>query len=353
MKITKAQTLKQKPDFSNLGFGKYLTDHMAVITYDAASGGWGEPEIVPYGRFDINPASCVLHYGQGIFEGLKAYKNAEGKITMFRPRDNFERMNRSARRLCMPELDVDTALAVLKELVLLEQDWIPSLPGTSLYVRPFMFANEDFLGVHPSHKYVFAIILSPVGSYYAGGLAPTKIMIEDELTRASDGGTGEAKCMGNYAASLLGAEKAKKLGFEQVLWLDSAHKKYAEEVGSMNIFFVVDGVVVTPSLDGSILPGITRDSSLKLLRRYGFKVEERRISVDELMTAQKDGKLNEVFGTGTAAVISPVGTIGYKGESYVINDNKMGKITEWLYDRLTGIQTGRYPDEFGWIESVK
>jgi len=352
MKITKAQTLKQKPDFSKLGFGKYLTDHMAVIYYDADFG-WGEPQIVPYGRFDINPASCVLHYGQGIFEGLKAYKCAEGKITMFRPRDNFKRMNSSARRLCMPELDIERALSLLKELVLLEQDWIPSLPNTSLYIRPFMFANEDFLGVQPSKKYIFSIIMSPVGSYYAGGLAPTKIMIEDEYTRAADGGTGEVKCMGNYAASLYGAEKAKKLGFEQVLWLDAAQKKYAEEVGSMNIFFVIDGIVVTPALTGSILPGITRDSALKLLRRYGYKVEERRISVDEIISAQKDGSLNEIFGTGTAAVVSSVGTVAYKGESFIINGNKMGKITEWLYDRLTGIQTGFYPDEFEWIESVK
>ena len=351
MKITKATTLKQKPDFTKLGFGKYFTDHMLIMNYE--NGAWAEPEIVPYGRFDINPASCVLHYGQGIFEGLKAYKNEEGRITMFRPADNFKRMNNSAKRLCMPSVDVDVVCDALKQLVELEKDWIPTLSGTSLYIRPFMFANEDFLGVHPSKKYVLSIILSPVGSYYSGGLAPTKIMIEDQLTRASIGGTGEAKCLGNYAASLMGGEKAKEMGFDQCLWLDAETKKYVEEVGSMNIFFVIDNTVVTPMLDGSILPGITRNSALTVLRKYGYKVEERHISVEELFEANKNGKLNEAFGTGTAAVISPVGTIAYKGKTMVINDNKMGKITEWLYDKITGIQTERYDDEFGWVVTVK
>lgn len=353
MKITKAATLKQKPDFSSLGFGKYFTDHMVIMRYDAKNGGWGEAEIVPYGMFDINPASCILHYGQGIFEGLKAYKSESGRITLFRPRDNFKRMNNSAKRLCMPEIDVEKVMSALNQLILLEKDWIPTLPNTSLYIRPFMFANEDFLGVKPSGKYIFSIILSPVGSYYSGGLKPTKIMIEDELTRASSGGTGEAKCLGNYAASLLGGEKAKKAGFDQVLWLDSAEKKYVEEVGSMNMFFVIDGTVVTPMLDGSILPGITRNSSIQMLKKYGYKVEERHISVDEIFAAQENGKLNEAFGTGTAAVISPVGTISYKGKTLVLNNNEMGKITSWLYDKLTGIQTGRYADEFNWTVEVK
>ncbi|MDD4839970.1 MAG: branched-chain amino acid aminotransferase [Clostridia bacterium] len=353
MKITKATELKQKPDFTKLSFGKIFTDHMITMEYDESKGGWAEPEIVPYGRFDINPASCVLHYGQGIFEGLKAYKNAEGRITMFRPTDNFKRMNKSATRLCMPTFDIDVVVDALKQLVLLEQDWIPTAVGTSLYIRPFMIGNEDFLGVHPSKKYIFSIILSPVGSYYSGGLTPTKIMIEDQLTRASNGGTGEAKCSGNYAASLLGAEKAKKLGYDQVLWLDAAEKKYVEEVGAMNIFFVIDGTVVTPMLDGSILAGITRNSALQILRKNGYKVEERHVSVKEILEAGKNGKLEEAFGTGTAAVISPVGVIAYKGKEVVINENKMGKITEYLYDQITGIQTERYNDEFGWVVGVK
>lgn len=352
MKITLAKQLKQKPDFSALGFGKYFTDHMLIMRYDEAQGGWGEPEIIPYSDFTLNPASCVLHYGQGIFEGLKAYKDSEGKITMFRPRDNFERMNKSAERLCMATLDIDVVLDALKELIILEKDWIPTGKGTSLYIRPFMIADEAFLGVHPSKKYIFAIILSPVGSYYANGLEPVKIYVEDTLTRASQGGTGEAKCLGNYAASLLAAEKAKKLGYEQVLWLDGAEKKYVEEVGSMNMFFVIDGTVVTPMLDGSILPGITRDSVIKILKENGYKVEERHVSLEEVLKANEKGTLTEAFGTGTAAVISPVGLIGYKDQKFTVGDGNMGKISAWLYDTVTGIQTGRLPDPYGWVYKV-
>ena len=349
MKVTLAKELKQKPDFTKLGFGKYFTDHMLIMRYDAANGGWQESEIVPYGSFNMDPASCVLHYGQGIFEGLKAYKDGNGNITMFRPRDNFNRMNRSAKRLCMPEIDVERAVKELEELIKIEKEWIPTAPGTSLYIRPFMIADEAFLGVHPSKKYIFAIILSPVGSYYANGLEPVKIYVEDTLTRASLGGTGEAKCLGNYAASLLGAEKAKQMGYEQVLWLDAETKKYIEEVGAMNMFFVIDGTVVTPMLDGSILPGITRDSAIKVLKKNGYKVEERHVGVDEVIDALKNGKLDEAFGTGTAAVISPVGTIGYKDEVYTINDNKIGKISLWLYEQITGIQTQKIEDSFDWV----
>ena len=349
MKITMATKTKQKPDSNSLGFGKYFTDHMLVMRYDAANGGWQETAIMPYSDFSLDPASCVLHYGQGIFEGLKAYKNDKGEITMFRPSDNFKRMNRSAERLCMPTLDVDRAVKELEQLVELEKEWIPTQKGTSLYVRPFMVADEAFLGVHPSKKYIFCIILSPVGSYYANGLAPVKIYVEDVLTRAAVGGTGEAKCLGNYAASLLGAEKAKKMGYEQVLWLDAAEKKYVEEVGAMNMFFVIDGTVVTPMLDGSILPGITRNSAIQVLKKAGYKVEERHVSVDEIIEALKNGKLDEAFGTGTAAVISPVGTIGYKDQVYTINNNEIGKISLWLYDQITGIQTGRIEDTFNWV----
>lgn len=353
MKITMVKERKQKPDYTKLGFGKYFTDHMLIMEYDEAKGGWGEPEIVPYEPYKIEPACCSLHYGQGIFEGLKAYKNSEGEITMFRPRDNFIRMNRSAERLCMAQLDIDVVLDALKELIRIDAEWIPTLPGTSLYVRPFMFGTEAFLGVHPSKKFLFSIILSPVGSYYENGLEPTKLIVETDLTRASKGGTGEAKCMGNYACSLLAGERAKQKGYDQVLWLDGEEKKYVEEVGSMNIMFVIDGTVVTPMLDGSILRGITRDSALTVLKEFGYKVEERKISIDELIKAHKDGKLNEAFGTGTAAVISPVGTITYKDIDLEINGGKMGEITSWLYDRLTGIQTQRYPDGFDWVVKVR
>lgn len=352
MKITPVKARKQKPDFSKLGFGKFFTDYMLTMEYDAASG-WAEPEIVPFDNFALNPACCSLHYGQGIFEGLKAYKNAKGEVTMFRPRDNFVRMNRSAERLCMPQFDIDVVLNALVELVKLEEEWIPTLPGTSLYIRPFMFGTEPFLGVHPSKKFLLCIILSPVGSYYANGLEPTKLIVESELTRASKGGTGEAKCMGNYACSLLAGERAKEKGYDQVLWLDGAEKKYVEEVGAMNMFFVIDGTVVTPMLDGSILRGITRDSALQVLRKHGYKVEERHIEIAEVVDAYKNGKLDEAFGSGTAAVISPVGTIAYNDLIMKINGGKMGKITEWLYDRITGIQTERYPDEFGWVYRVK
>lgn len=324
MKITMVKERKQKPDFTKLGFGKYFTDHMLVMEYDAAKGGWSEPEIVPYDDFKMDPACCSLHYGQGIFEGLKAYKNARGEITMFRPRDNFIRMNRSAERLCMAKVDVDVVLDALSELVKLEEEWIPTAPGTALYIRPFMFGSEAFLGVHPSKKFIFTIILSPVGSYYENGLEPTKLIVETELTRASKGGTGEAKCMGNYACSLLAGERAKEKGFDQVLWLDGAEKKYVEEVGAMNMFFVIDGTVVTPMLDGSILRGITRDSALQVLRKHGYKVEERHVPIDEVVEAYKNGKLDEAFGTGTAAVISPVGTIAYKDLVMEINGGKMG-----------------------------
>ncbi len=350
MKTTLTKNPKVKPDFSNLGFGKYFSDHMIVMDYD--NGKWGEPEIVPYGEFGLSPATTCLHYAQGIFEGCKAYKTAEGKITLFRPEENFKRMNKSAERLCMPTFDGDKMLEALKEILVIEKDWIPSDEGKALYVRPTMIGTDPALGVHASHKYKFFIILSPVGAYYANGLTPTKIYIEDVYVRAAIGGTGEAKCMGNYAASLKAGEEANRKGFDQVLWLDAAERKYAEEVGSMNIFFVIDGVVVTPALNGSILPGITRKSSIEVLRDMGYTVEERKISVDEITKAYEEGKLNECFGTGTAAVISPVGQLTYKGKDMIVNGGKMGEITEKLYDRMTGIQTGRYEDKFGWVVKV-
>lgn len=350
MKVTLTANKKEKPDFSKLGFGKYFTDHMLVMDYK--DGAWQEPEIVPYAPFDMQPSTTILHYGQGIFEGLKAYKDKQGKITLFRPYDNFERMNRSAKRLCMPTIDGNLIVDCLKELVKIDADWIPTEAGTSLYIRPTMIGTDAMLGVHPSHMYKFFIILSPVGSYYANGLMPTKIMVEEEYVRAPIGGTGEAKCMGNYAASLLAGEKAKQKGYDQVLWLDGKEHKYAEEVGSMNIFFVIDGIVKTPSLVGSILAGITRDSVIKVCNKAGIPIQECRISEDEIVQAHKEGRLNEAFGSGTAAVISPVGILRCHGEDLVINNNEMGKITSYLYDQITGIQYGKNTDEFGWIVKV-
>lgn len=350
MKITITNSRKAKPDFTKLGFGKYFTDHMLVMDY--ADGKWSDPEIVPFENLSMSPATNILHYAQGIFEGVKAYKDAEGKITSFRLEENFARMNRSAERLCMPTIDAKVVMDALKELLILEQDWIPTAPGTALYIRPTMIATDPMLGVHAAHTYKFFIILSPVGAYYANGLQPTKILVEDEYVRVAVGGTGEAKCMGNYAASLLASEMAIKKGYDQVLWLDAKEHKYAEEVGAMNMFFVIDGEIITPALVGSILPGITRKSAIELLRSEGYTVTERRISIDEIVKAYENGKLDEAFGTGTAAVISPVGIIGYKGRDMIINNQVMGKITAELYDKLTGIQYGRLEDKFGWVNHI-
>lgn len=351
MKIQYNPNLKQKPDSNTLGFGKYFTDHMMVMNYE--NGKWSEPEIVPYGNFEIAPATNILHYGQGIFEGAKAYISENGKINIFRIDDNFARMNKSASRLCMPNFDCEKVKKALFELIKIEKDWIPTQPGTALYIRPTMVANEELLGVHASKKYLFFIILSPVGAYYANGLQPTKILVEENLVRASIGGMGESKCMGNYAASLMGGELAKSKGYDQALWLDACEHKYVEEVGSMNMFFVINNEVITPALVGSILDGITRKTCLQLLNKYGYKTVERRISMDEIVEASKNGTLQESFGTGTAAVISPVGLLSYKGQDIIINGGKMGKITEFLYDRITGIQNERYEDEFNWVTEIK
>ncbi|MEG1535758.1 MAG: branched-chain amino acid aminotransferase [Clostridia bacterium] len=351
MKITRTLQPKVKPDFSKLGFGKYFTDHMLVMDFE--NGAWKEPEIVPYAPFEIAPATNILHYAQGIFEGAKAYKTKEGKITVFRIDDNFVRMNNSAERLSMPRFDSAIVKNALFELLKMEEAWIPTAVGTALYIRPTMIANEEVLGVHASHKYKFFIILSPVGAYYANGMQPTKILVEEELVRAAIGGTGEAKCMGNYACSLLAGELANKKGYDQVLWLDAKDHKYVEEVGSMNMFFVIGDEVVTPALVGSILPGITRNSCLQVLKKNGYKTSERRISMDEIVDAFDKGELKEAFGSGTAAVISPVGTIFYKGKDMLINNGKMGKVTEFLYNSITGIQNEKKPDEFGWVTEVK
>ncbi|HAN21251.1 MAG: branched chain amino acid aminotransferase [Clostridiales bacterium GWF2_36_10] len=354
MKITvnKVETPKVKPDYNSLGFGKYFTDHMFILNYTEGEG-WHNARIVPFGNISMSPASMVFHYGQEMFEGLKAYKSSDGKIRLFRPEMNIERMNNTNDRLCIPRVNVEDAIQAIEEIVKIDSDWIPTQPGTSLYIRPFIIATDAFLGVHASKTYLFMIILSPVGSYYATGLNPVKICIEDELVRAVKGGTGYVKVGGNYAASLIGQKKAEEKGYAQVLWLDGIEHKYIDEVGAMNVFFVIDGEVITPALEGNILPGVTRDSVITFLKTKGYKVTERRISIDEVYAAAQNGKLEEVFGTGTAAVISPVGKLDWHGNIAVINNEQIGNISKLLYDNITGIQYGLLKDEFGWSREVK
>ena len=353
IRIEKNLSPKAKPtDASALGFGKIFTDHMFMMDYDRENG-WHDARIVPYGDLAISPAATVLHYGAEIFEGLKAYRRPDGEIQLFRPWDNFERMNNSADRLCLPKLDPEFALKALKALINLDRNWVPSAEGTSLYIRPFLFGNDPFLGVHTVNKAMFVIILSPSGSYYKEGVNPVRIMIETEDVRAVRGGTGYAKCGGNYAASMRAGEKAEQKGFAQVLWLDGVERKYVEEVGSMNVMFKISGTVVTPKLTGSVLPGVTRRSCIALLQSWGVPVEERLLSVQELEDAVRNGTLEEAFGCGTAAVVSPIGELSVDDVPYVVNGGKIGPITQRLYDELTGIQWGRRPDTFGWTEIVK
>ena len=352
IKFIKREELQEKPDQKKLGFGKYFADYMFTMDYDEGIG-WHDATIRPYGPIEMNPATVVLHYAQETFEGMKAYRTAEGKIQLFRPEMNAKRMINSNARLCMPEFPVDMFVEAVKALVKVEEDWVPSEPETSLYIRPFMFATEAALGVHMASAYKFMIICCPVGAYYAEGINPVKILVEDELVRAVKGGTGFTKCGGNYAGSILGQVKAEKMGYSQVLWLDGEHRKYVEEVGTMNIMFKIAGEIYTAPIEGTVLPGVTRDSMIHLLRDWGYKVNETRLSVDDLMKAGHDGTLEEVFGTGTAAVISPVGELRYKDDVVTINDFKIGELTQKLYDTLTGIQWGRLPDKYGWTVEVK
>ena len=347
IKITKTCCPKEKPDSSTLGFGKIFTDHMFLMDYTADKG-WHDARIVPFANLSLHPASTVLHYGSEIFEGLKAYRRADGKVQLFRPIENIRRMNDSAERLCLPQIPEDLAMEVLTKFVAMEQDWTPSAPGTSLYIRPFMFGNDETLGVHAVHHATFAIITSPVGSYYKEGINPVKIMIEDQDVRAVRGGTGYAKCGGNYAASNRAGKRAEEKGYSQVLWLDGVERKYIEEVGAMNVMFMIGDEVVTPMLTGSILPGITRKSCIEVLKNKGYKVSERLLSIDELSTAMENGTLKEAWGCGTAAVVSPIGELCYKDHKYVINDGKIGEIAQMLYDTLTGIQWGKLEDPYGW-----
>ncbi|MER1985080.1 MAG: branched-chain amino acid aminotransferase [Solibacillus sp.] len=352
VQTTLTTTPKEKPSLEALGFGKHFTDHMFIVDYTEGKG-WHDARITPYQAISLDPASKVFHYGQAVFEGLKAYKTADGQVQLFRPDRNFARLNQSNERLCIPAIDERLALEGLIELVKVDKDWIPEGTGTSLYIRPFIIATEPNLGVAASENYQFIIIMSPVGSYYKEGINPVKIMVEQEYVRAVAGGTGEAKTSGNYASSLLASEIAEKKGYSQSLWLDGRERKYIEEVGSMNIFFKINGAVITPALNGSILPGITRDSMIHVLKSRNIPVEERAISIDEVVAAYEGGTLEEVFGSGTAAVISPVGELTYGEHDMIINGGEIGTLTQELYDTLTGIQTGKAEDSFGWIVKVQ
>ncbi len=346
------ENLKQKyTDAKSLKFGKLFTDYMLTWQYTTGQG-WHDGKIEPYADFKMDPASMVLHYGQAIFEGLKAYKRADGKTLLFRARDNFRRMNASAERLCMPTLDVEQAYEGLCELLRIEDAWIPDTPGTSLYIRPTMIATDPFLGVKASDNYLFFIILSPVGPYYPEGFNPVKIYVENDYVRAVKGGTGTTKSAGNYAASILAGEQAKHSGYTQVLWLDGVHRRYIEEVGAMNIFFRFRDELVTPALAGSILAGITRSSILTLAQDMGLKVSERAVAIDEVFDAHDRGDLLEVFGSGTAAVVSPVGEMKWQDRTITINGNRTGELAQKLYDQLTGIQLGKVADPHGWVTVV-
>jgi branched-chain amino acid aminotransferase len=350
IRITRAATRKPRPKDRDLGFGTVFTDHMFVADFQEEKG-WYDPRIEPYGPIPLDPAAAVLHYSQAIFDGLKAFRGRDGKVRLFRPQKHIERMNNSARRLCIPALDPDFALQSLVALVGLEQAWVPSSVGTALYVRPVIIASEPFLGVRPAKSYIYYVILSPVGAYYAEGMNPVKILVEDHYVRATPG-MGAAKTGGNYAASLFPAEEAHHAGFTQVLWLDARERRYVDEVGTMNIMFRIGDEVVTPPLAGTILPGVTRDSVLTLLREWGLKATERQIPIDEVIAAAHAGNLREAWGTGTAAVISPVGELTYTGERLVVNGGKIGELTQRLYDAIVDIQYARVPDTHGWTVEV-
>lgn len=348
-KITKAEKTRiDSIDYNNLGFGIYFSDHIFVTKY--RNGAWDEGEIVPYGPFPIEPSMCTLHYGQALFEGLKAFRSVKGGVNLFRPEKNAARLNSSADRICIPRYDIEKLIDAMKELCKLDYDFIPKQRGYALYIRPVMFGDGHFLGVHASDSYQLIVMTSPVATYYRSGLNPVRILISGEFVRAVKGGTGYAKVAGNYAASLLAGRKAREKGYDQVLYMDAISHNFVDEVGAMNIMFVIDNELITPPLEsGTILPGVTRDSVLTLGREWEMNVSERPISIEEILGAHKTGKLQEVFGTGTAAVISPVGVLGYNGEDYVINNNKIGPVAQKFYDTITGIQYGEIEDNHGWI----
>lgn len=350
LKVTQVapEKMKTKPaDESQLGFGKIFSDHFFTMKYRSEKG-WYDAAVEPYRMLSLDPAAMCLHYGQEIFEGMKAYRGGDGSIYLFRPEENFKRLNVSAERLCMPPVDIDFIMEALKELVLLEREWIPHGSGTSLYIRPVMIATEASLGVHSAGEYLFYIIVGPVGAYYSQGFSPTKIFVSDEYVRAVRGGIGYCKAAGNYAASLYVSKLAGEMGYTQVLWLDALERKYVEEVGTSNVFFVIGEELITPPLSGSILPGVTRESVIQIARSFGINVSERQLSMDEITAASGDGSLKEVFASGTAAIVSPVGQIYYKGKEYAINDGVTGPLTERLYSEILQIQYGEKDDPFGW-----
>jgi branched-chain amino acid aminotransferase len=351
IRVSKATTPKKKPKDGELGFGQIFTDHMFLADFEEEKG-WYDPRVEPYGPLALDPAAAVLHYAQAVFDGLKAFRGVDDKIRLFRPQKHVERMNNSARRMSIPPLDPELALRSIVTLVGLDREWVPRTIGTSLYVRPVILASEPFLGVRPAKSFVYYVILSPVGAYYPEGMAPVKIRVEEKYVRAVDGGLGHAKTGANYAASLMAGEEAKHEGFTQVLWLDGVHRRYIDEVGTMNIMVKIGDEVITPALGGTILPGVTRDSVLTLLRDWGVKATERQIAIDEVVEAHKQGRLEEVFGTGTAAVISPVGELAYRGEKMTIHGGRIGPLTQRLYDAIVGIQYGKSPDPHRWTVEV-
>ena len=349
--VTKNPNPGTMPPADKLGFGSVFSDHMFIMDYSGKEG-WHDPRIVPFGPLSLSPAASVFHYAGEVFEGLKAYRRKDGKVQLFRHDANVERLNNSAERIGLPLVPADIAMAAIEQLVEVDQAWVPSAPGTSLYIRPFLFSTDPELSLHGVHQAMFVIILSPSGSYYAEGLNPVKIMLETEDVRAVRGGTGYTKCGGNYAASNRAGDRAMEKGYSQVLWLDGVERKYVEEVGAMNVMFKINGKVVTPALTGSILPGITRRSCIQMLKSWGVEVEERLVSIDELVEAAQNGKLEEAWGTGTAAVISPIGELCYKDVKYIVNDFKIGPTAQKLYDELTGLQWGDKPDPFGWTKVI-
>ena len=351
IRINKATAPKPKPKDKDLGFGQLFTDHMFVADFQEEKG-WYDPRIEPYGPLELDPAAAVLHYAQAVFEGLKAFRGVDGKVRLFRPQKNVERLNNSSRRLCIPPLDPELALQSIVTLVGLEREWVPRTIGTSLYVRPTIVANEPFLGVRPAKSYIYFVILSPVGAYYPEGMAPVKIRVEEKYVRAVEGGLGGAKTGANYAASLMAADEAKRAGFTQVLYLDGVHRKYIDEVGTMNIMVKIGDEVITPPVGGTVLAGITRDSALTLMRKWGLRISERPLTIDEVVAAHKSGALKEVWGTGTAAVISPVGELAYKGQKMEIHGGRIGELTQKLYDAIVAIQYGQAPDPDKWTVEV-
>ncbi len=351
IRITRTAAPRPKPKDGELGFGTVFTDHMFVMEFQEDKG-WYDPRIEPYGPLSLEPAAAVLHYAQALFEGLKAFRGRDGKIRLFRPQKHVERMNATARRMCIPPVDPDLALRSLTTLVDVDREWVPGTVGTSLYIRPTLVATEPFLGVRPARQYLYFVILSPVGAYYPEGLNPVRIKVIDRYVRACPGGLGEAKTGANYAASLYAAEEAKHEGFTQVLWLDGVHRRFIEEVGTMNIMLRIADEVITPPLAGTILPGVTRDAALTLMREWGLRVSERQVSIDEVQEAAARGTLQEVWGTGTAAVISPVGELAYRGQRIVVNGGRIGELTRRLYDAIVAVQYGTAPDTHGWTVEV-